>query len=65
MPKQDGKANDGWSKENGEFIFEIHDMIAYRFDIIRPLGKGSFGVVFKWYDYKLKDFVALKVVRCK
>ena len=40
-------------------------MIAYRYDIIRPLGKGSFGIVFKWYDYKTKDFIALKVVRCK
>ena len=40
-------------------------MIAYRYDIIRTLGKGSFGVVFKWYDYKEKDFIALKVVRCK
>lgn len=40
-------------------------MIAYRYDIIRPLGKGSFGVVFKCYDYKEKDFIALKVVRCK
>lgn len=48
-----------------EFMYELHDMIAYRYDIIRPLGKGSFGIVFKWYDYKEKDFIALKVVKCK
>ena len=65
LPRQEGKGNDGWSKENGEFIFEIHDMIGYRYDIIRTLGNGSFGVVFKCYDYKTKDFIALKVVRCK
>ena len=40
-------------------------MISYRYDIIRTLGKGSFGVVFKWYDYKAKDFIALKVIKCK
>lgn len=40
-------------------------MISYRYDIIRTLGKGSFGVVFKWYDYKEKDFIALKVIKCK
>jgi len=48
-----------------EFIYETHDMVAYRYDILKPLGKGSFGIVFKCYDFKEKDFIALKIVRCK
>lgn len=65
LPKQQGDKNDGWSRDNGEFLWEEHDMIAYRYEIRRLLGKGSFGIVFKCYDYKEKDFIAVKVVRCK
>ena len=37
----------------------------YRFEIIKKLGKGSFGVVLRCFDHKLKEFVALKVIRNK
>ncbi|CAI2382352.1 unnamed protein product [Moneuplotes crassus] len=65
LPKQEGEKNEGWSSLSGEFLYEEHDMIAYRYEIRRLLGKGSFGIVFKCYDYKEKDFIAVKVVKCK
>jgi len=40
-----------------------HDHIAYRYEILRVLGKGSFGQVLKVFDHKTKQFAALKIVR--
>ena len=42
-----------------------HDHIAYRYEIISLLGKGSFGQVAKCFDHKRKVFVALKIIRNK
>ena len=42
-----------------------HDHIAYRYEIKYLLGKGSFGQVFKAFDYKLKQTVALKIIKNK
>jgi dual specificity tyrosine-phosphorylation-regulated kinase 2/3/4 len=42
-----------------------HDHIAYRYEIKYLLGKGSFGQVFKAFDHKLKQVVALKVIKNK
>ena len=61
----DGPVNDGWDTENGEYIFEMHDHVGYRFEIIKQLGKGSFGSVVKCFDHKKKEFVALKIIRNK
>ncbi len=35
----------------------------YRFEILKILGKGSFGQVLKCYDHKLGSHIALKIVR--
>lgn len=37
----------------------------YRFEIIERLGKGSFGQVYKCFDHKLKEEIALKIIRNK
>ena len=39
------------------------DSIAYRYQIKSPLGQGSFGQVFKAYDHKKKQDVALKLIK--
>jgi dual specificity tyrosine-phosphorylation-regulated kinase 2/3/4 len=39
------------------------DSVAYRYEIINGLGHGSFGQVFKAYDHKKKETVALKIIR--
>ena len=37
----------------------------YRYEIVKKLGKGSFGIVLRCFDHKLKEFVALKILKNK
>lgn len=39
------------------------DAVAYRYEVVSSLGRGSFGQVFKAYDHKKRESVALKVIR--
>jgi serine/threonine protein kinase len=39
------------------------DAIAYKYEVIALLGRGSFGRVFKAYDHKKKEYVALKIIK--
>jgi len=43
----------------------MHDHILYRYEVLNPLGKGSFGQVVRSYDFKTNNCVALKMVRNK
>ena len=54
--------NFGFDDENHEYICEIGDHIAYRYEILKPLGKGSFGQVFKVFDHKDKQVFAMKIL---
>lgn len=58
-----GSNNGGYDDENGSYRAIVHDHIAYRYEILRVLGKGSFGQVLKCYDHKTSKYVALKMVR--
>ncbi|EGC35726.1 hypothetical protein DICPUDRAFT_91968 [Dictyostelium purpureum] len=55
--------NNGFDTETGEYKIVEHDHIAYRFEVVSILGQGSFCQVVKAYDYKIGDFVALKILR--
>jgi len=57
--------NYGFDNDNQEYNVRINDHIAYRFEIVKKLGKGSFGIVLKCYDHKRKEYCALKVLRNK
>lgn len=35
--------NDGYDDTNGEYLYINRDHIGYRYEILEPLGKGSFG----------------------
>lgn len=59
----EGPANHGYDTEEGEYIYTKHDHVCYRFEIIKKLGQGSFGVVLRCFDHLKKEFVALKVIR--
>ena len=37
--------------------------MAYRYEVLRVLGKGSFGQVLKVFDHKKQEFAALKIIR--
>jgi dual specificity tyrosine-phosphorylation-regulated kinase 2/3/4 len=51
--------------EEGDLKVYAHDQIGYRYEVITIIGKGSFGQVFKAYDHKLKENVALKIIKNK
>ena len=46
----------------GSYTHIPHDHIAYRYEILKVIGKGSFGQVLKVYDHKTHQHVALKMV---
>jgi len=58
-----GPSNCGYDDEQGSYIHIPHDHIAYRYEILKVIGKGSFGQVLKVYDHKTHQHVALKMVR--
>jgi serine/threonine protein kinase len=41
----------------------LNEHIAYRYEIVKKLGKGSFGIVLRAFDHKTKEFVALKILK--
>lgn len=47
-------------------LFQVlHDHIAYRFEVLEVIGKGSFGQVLKCLDHKNNELVAIKMIRNK
>ncbi|OQS07476.1 dual specificity tyrosine-phosphorylation-regulated kinase 4 [Thraustotheca clavata] len=63
--REGAAGNDGFDDENGDYIANLHDHIAYRYEILGHLGKGSFGQVLKCLDRLTKVIVAVKIVRNK
>jgi dual specificity tyrosine-phosphorylation-regulated kinase 2/3/4 len=55
--------NYGFDDERGDYYLVHHDHIAFRYEILDLLGKGSFSIVTKAYDHKTKRIVALKIMR--
>lgn len=53
----------GFDDNNGSYIPVIHDHIAYRYEVLSLIGKGTFGVVLQAFDHKTLRSVALKVIR--
>ncbi|RWS16549.1 dual specificity tyrosine-phosphorylation-regulated kinase 2-like protein [Dinothrombium tinctorium] len=55
--------NCGYDDEHGSYLHVTHDHIAYRYEMLKIIGKGSFGQVIKAYDHKTQQHIALKMVR--
>lgn len=55
-------SNYGFDDQNGDYQVVTGDHIAYRYEILNTLGKGSFGKVLKCIDHKSGQLVALKMV---
>ena len=64
-PTAESADNHGFDDERGDYLWVIHDHIAFRYEILGVLGKGSFGVVTKCFDWKTNQLVALKIIRNK
>lgn len=54
-----------YDDENAAYLKCNKDHIAYRYEIVETLGKGSFGQVLRCYDHKRKEYVAVKIIRSK
>eukprot|EP00439_Symbiodinium_sp_Y106_P045097 s2070_g5.t1 len=57
--------NHSYDDERGDYMVVLHDHILYRYEVLNPLGKGSFGQVVRSFDFKTNNCVALKMVRNK
>ena len=66
-PRQSGNSliNFGYDDERGDYQVVVGDHIAYRYEVLSVLGKGSFGQVLKVLDHKTQEQLALKIIRNK
>ncbi|KAL8852183.1 MAG: hypothetical protein Q9221_002893 [Calogaya cf. arnoldii] len=58
-------ANFGYDDERGDYNIVKGDHLAYRYEIIDILGKGSFGQVVRCIDHRTGGLVAIKIIRNK
>ena len=65
VAKFNAKTNNGYDDEKGDYNTYVGEHVAYRYEIIDILGKGSFGQAIKSLDHKYQRLVALKIIRSK
>ena len=58
-------ANFGYDDDRGDYNIVSGDHLAYRYEIVDILGKGSFGQVVRCIDHKTGVLVAIKIIRNK
>lgn len=57
------KLRDGFTDRNGVYKALAGDHLGFRYEILEMIGKGTFGHVYKCFDYKHKQLVAVKIIR--
>ncbi|EMC99322.1 hypothetical protein BAUCODRAFT_47703, partial [Baudoinia panamericana UAMH 10762] len=57
--------NYGYDDERGDYNLVMGDHLAYRYEVVDVLGKGSFGQVVRCVDHKEGGVVAVKIIRNK
>ncbi|KKK17117.1 hypothetical protein ARAM_006190 [Aspergillus rambellii] len=58
-------ANFGYDDDRGDYNIVLGDHLAYRYEVMDVLGKGSFGQVVRCIDHKTGALVAVKIIRNK
>ncbi|XHG09778.1 hypothetical protein AWENTII_012819 [Aspergillus wentii] len=58
-------ANFGYDDDRGDYNIVVGDHLAYRYEVVDVLGKGSFGQVVRCVDHKTGGLVAVKIIRNK
>ena len=49
--------NYGYDNDKGDYKTALKDHIAYRYEVLEFLGKGSFGQALKCFDHKNNEYV--------
>lgn len=62
---QSDAPNFGYDDDRGDYAIVPGDHLAYRYEIVDVLGKGSFGQVVRCIDHKHGTLVAVKIIRNK
>jgi dual specificity tyrosine-phosphorylation-regulated kinase 2/3/4 len=62
---KDKAGNYGYDDERGDYNIVLGDHLAYRYEVVDVLGKGSFGQVVRCVDHKEGGVVAVKIIRNK
>ena len=57
--------NYGFDDKHADYLLVKNDHIAYRYEIMKLLGKGSFGQVCECFDHKKQESIALKIIKNK
>lgn len=57
--------NHGYDDERGDYLAGAGDHLAYRYEVVDTLGKGSFGQVLRCKDHRTGESVAIKIIRNK
>ncbi|KAF7322709.1 CMGC/DYRK/DYRK2 protein kinase [Mycena chlorophos] len=57
--------NYGYDDERGDYLVVNRDHLAYRYEVMDTLGKGSFGQVLHCRDHCTGESVAIKIIRNK
>lgn len=62
---KDKSGNHGYDDERGDYNIVFGDHLAYRYEVVDVLGKGSFGQVVRCVDHRDGGIVAVKIIRNK
>lgn len=65
QPSLSQRFNYGFDDEKGDYNVIQGDHISYRYEILRILGKGSFGIVVNVFDHRRNQPLALKIIKNK
>nr|AXF50741.1 protein kinase [Inonotus obliquus] len=66
LATRDSSSNNyGYDDDRGDYLVINHDHLAYRYEIVNTLGKGSFGQVLQCRDHCTGESVAIKIIRNK
>ncbi|KIL00634.1 hypothetical protein PAXRUDRAFT_129338 [Paxillus rubicundulus Ve08.2h10] len=57
--------NFGYDDDRGDYLVVNGDHLAYRYEVVDTLGKGSFGQVLNCRDHQTGESVAIKIIRNK
>ena len=44
-------------------MWQQHEQVGYRYELLEGLGRGAFGEVVRAYDHKAGEYVGVKIVR--